>query len=207
MKKQRVQVVLIAALFVLLVESCTSSKITEVWRDPAYTKSGLNNVLVIAIKKDQARRHVWEDAYVSELSKRGIQATASYQLFPKALPDTNDVRNIVKSAGFDGVIVTNQLDREIRKTYVPTTVQTVPITRYNRFYGSYYTVYRQIENPGYAELVSVLISELNVWEAEGDGQLIWAGISETPNPSSVGSLSDDLSKTFIPALVKDKIIR
>ncbi|MBC8042798.1 MAG: hypothetical protein IAF08_05060 [Rhizobacter sp.] len=199
------------SLFVLLLltmlsSGCTATRLTDVWRDTSYNSGTLKNVLVIAIKKDQTRRRVWEEAFVAALSKEGVTATASYKLFPNAMPDTNEVRATVRQNGYDGVVVTNRLSQEIRQTYVPSSVQVVPVVRYSWFYNTYYTANRYVETPGYTENEKIVRYETHVWEAKEDGRLIWSAVSETPDPSSAQAFSTDLTAAIVPELVKVGIL-
>jgi hypothetical protein len=45
--------------------------------------------MAIAVRNNPVKRRIWEDAFVNELSKNGVNATSSYHLFPDALADTN----------------------------------------------------------------------------------------------------------------------
>ncbi|MCX6150338.1 MAG: hypothetical protein NTX22_07455 [Ignavibacteriales bacterium] len=75
----------------VLLESCSSSILVDVWNDPTFNESPLKKILIIAIRKDPVQRRIWEDAFIGELSKHGVKATSSYSLFPDALPDSNQI--------------------------------------------------------------------------------------------------------------------
>ncbi|MGA9294939.1 MAG: hypothetical protein WBV81_20295, partial [Ignavibacteriaceae bacterium] len=67
---------IIAALLfclMILMESCSSSTLVDVWNDPSYHESPLKNILVIAIRRNPVQRRIWEDAFVGDLSKHGVE--------------------------------------------------------------------------------------------------------------------------------------
>ena len=78
--------------------------------------SPLKKILVIAVRKDAVWRRIWEDAFVAEFSNDGVKAIASYNLFPNALPDTNQVAGAVQENEFDGILVNRPLEQGNRNT-------------------------------------------------------------------------------------------
>jgi len=97
---------------IVFIESCSTSSLVDVWNDPSYKEPPLKKIFVIAIRKDQVQRRIWEDAFVDELSKEGIKSTPSYSLFRDMLPDTNQVIQLVQDIGFDGILITRILSSE-----------------------------------------------------------------------------------------------
>jgi hypothetical protein len=184
---------------------CASSRLVDVWKDPAYTKH-LSNVFVIAVKKDPARRRIWEDGLANALRKHGVAATPSYQLFPDQLPDTTQVVETVGEKGFDGVIVTVGLRTQTQHTYVPGYVTTVPVTRYDRWWNVYRTYYRRVYRPGYYDVQTVARARTDVWTTAGDGTLIWTGPTDVYDPTSSKNVSDEITERIMPELADQGII-
>lgn len=198
---------------------CASSSLVAKWED-LYTKSPpLNTMLVIAVKKDAAKRRVWEDAFTAELAKHGVTATSSYSLFPDAPPDTNQIITSVAGDGFDGVLVIVSMPAETDTRYVPGYTSTDRDVRYgdytNPVYTSmhrpywqrYNTYYRDIDHPGYIDSQTVDIRAIDITATGNGGRLIWSALSRTPHPNSVIDVQRRIAGLVVSKLVKQQIIR
>src|SRR5262249_58579450 len=80
---------------------CAASQLGNMWRDESFHTSGMKNVLVVAMRNDVVRRHLWEDSFVHGLEGYGVEATQSYKLFANAVPDTQQVIEAVRRDGYD----------------------------------------------------------------------------------------------------------
>lgn len=139
--------ILYFGLFTLLFSSCVTSYLKD--------SSAVNNnkksyekVLVIAKTSDKTSRTTFENQVVQDLAANGVNATSSISIiktdsFAKELSDEEieDLKEKLINDGFDGVIITNLIDKQqytdidqgnISTAYVP--------VRYGRF-GRYYRTY------------------------------------------------------------------
>lgn len=204
-KKIIMSAVLCCLMF--LVESCSSSSLVDEWNDSSYHGTPLKKIFVIAIRKNPIQRQIWEDAFVSELSKHGTQATSSYHLFPNVLPDTNQIIQAVQEKGFDGILVTRHLPAETESHYVEGYSTTEIASRYNFFRKRYDTYFRDIQNPGYVESQVIYRRAIDVWVIRGDEQMIWSAISNSPDRNTVEDVENDIAELVIPALTRNTIIK
>src|ERR1039458_9295356 len=94
-----------AVMASLILLSCASTQLSHTWRDASYTAGPLKKILVVAVRKDQARRRVWEDGFAAALSAHGVDATPSYLRIAETLPDTGLINTIAKEGGFDGIML------------------------------------------------------------------------------------------------------
>ena len=191
----------------ILIESCSSSVLVDVWSDPSYHESPLKKLLVIAVRQDPVRRRLWEDAFVGALSSYGVYATASYNLFPNAVPDTNQVAGAVEEKGFDGILVSRLLNKETETHYVESNVTTEVKTRYNPFKNMYFTYYQDVQHPGYVDSQIVHRSAIEFWALKDNERLIWAATSNTQETNSVQDVRKDIADLVMPELVRNDIIR
>jgi hypothetical protein len=191
----------------ILLESCSSSILVDVWNDPSYHGSPLKKILVIAVRQDPVRRRLWEDAFVGALSNNGVNATSSYNLFPNALPDTNQVADIVQEKGFDGILVSRLLNKETETHYVESNVTTEVKTRYNPFRNIYFTYYQDVQHPGYVDSQIVHRSAIEFWSLKDNERLIWAATSNTPETNSVQDVQKDIAGLVIHELMQNAVIR
>ncbi len=191
----------------ILIESCSSSVLVDVWSDPSYHESPLKKLLVIAVRQDPVRRRLWEDAFVGALSSYGVNATASYNLFPNAVPDTNQVAGAVEEKGFDGILVSRLLNKETETHYVESNVTTEVKTRYNPFRNMYFTYYQDVQHPGYVDSQIVHRSAIEFWALKDNERLIWAATSNTQETNSVQDVHKDIAGLVIHELMQNAVIK
>ncbi len=199
--------VAVFSCLVVLVESCSSSTLVDVWNDPTYHESPLKKILIIAIRIDPVQRRIWEDAFVGELSKHGVNSTSSYHLFPDVLPDTNQIIQTVQEKGFDGILVTRLLLDETKSHYVKSYVTTEQISRYNIFRKRYDTYYRNIQHSGYVESQIIDRRAIDVWVIRNEERMIWSATSNSPERNTVEDVQNDIAELVIPELTRNAIIK
>ena len=194
----------LAALAVLA--GCGSTSLVNMWRDPQYSAAPVRSALVIAVRKDQVRRRIWEDTFVAALGKDGVQATPSYQIFPDQMPDTNAVREHVRQKGYDAVIVTSRAGKQELTNYVPGYVTKEPVSVYRPMWNSYVTRYRDVYHPGYTETDTAFHIQTELWAVTGEGRLVWSGTSRTISPGSSNAFSHEVAELVVEELHKAHLI-
>jgi hypothetical protein len=204
-KKFFIAAVLCCLIF--LMESCSSSTLVNVWNDPSYHESPLKKMLVIAIRRNPVQRRIWEDAFVGDLSKHGVEATPSYHLFPNALPDTNQVISSIKENDFDGILMTRHLLPEMKTHYVEGYVTKEQSTKYNDFRQRYETYYHDVEHRGYFDSLIVKRRSIDVWVIKNDYRMIWSATSNSPEMNTVESIQSDIAELVTNELAQDSIIK
>ena len=190
--------------------SSSPSSLIDKWHDTSFQAPPLSKMLVIAVRKDAAKRRVWEDAFSGDLAKHGVAATPSYSLFPDAPPDTNQVIATVHANGFDGILVVLRLPTETDKQYVKGYVSIEPDMRngsnYVPYWQRYWTNYLVIKHPGYVDSQTVAISAIDVTTTGNNGRLIWSATSRTSDPGSVTDVQRVIAGLVISELAKRSII-
>lgn len=174
------------------------------WKDPSFAGPPLKNVLMIAAVADPANRRLGEDIIVGDLKAKGVTATASYTLFPDAIPTVDQLKEVVPKNGYDGVIVARLTSKEKQEYYVPPTVTTVgmPGYGYGGYYGWYGGVYSSYVSPGYVGTETHVIVDTSVWATEGGekGKMIWTGTTDSVDPKSAQSITQQISGVILPKL-------
>lgn len=200
--------IVLGFLAVVAVAGCASStQLADVWRDPSYRAAPMSNVYVVAVRKDAVRRRQWEDAYVSVLSERGLKAVPSYLQYPDAAPDTEQVVDAVSASGFDGVVISLRRPNTVETQEIPPTVTTVPVTRWSRFRGAYFTAFREVYQPGYVETNEVRNFQTDVWSTDEGGRLVWSATVKAYDPVGETGVRDVVAKKIVARAVKDGIFR
>jgi hypothetical protein len=192
--------------FFALMAGCTSSELVDIWSDSSFQSPSLNKMLVISVSKNSVQRRMWEDAFNAELAKHNVAATPSYRLFPDAVPDTNQIMQIVGSNSFDGVLVCRRLPPETNTQYMQGYVTTEQGMRYDRRKERFVTYYRDIEHAAYVDSQKVDIRTIDVWATRNEEQMIWSATSMTPEPNSVQEVRPEIVKLVMSELAKQRII-
>src|SRR4026209_2451210 len=101
------------ALLVLVAAAifagCSSTNMTNLWMDESAITPMGDNVLVIALTRNQEARRFWEDTIAAEFNAQGLLARQSYQLFPADLPDSQQVAVVMERDKHDAAIVAHRL--------------------------------------------------------------------------------------------------
>ena len=192
---------------ITFMPGCTTSVLVNQWNDPSFHGPALNRILIIAVRKDPARRRVWEDAFIRELAMHGVDATQSYRLFPDGLPDSTQIAGAVVSNGFDGVIITRRLPKAVSTQYVEGYVTKVPETRYSQRKGEFYTYYHDVEHPGYVDTQKIANRSIDVWTAGKESWMVWSAVSQTPEPADAEAVHRDVVNLVTADLARKGIIR
>jgi len=200
-------VAIILSCLIILIESCSSSVLVVVWNDTSYHESPLNKILIIAIRKDSVQRRIWEDAFVGELSKHGVKATSSYDLFPKVLPVTNQIIQTIQGNNFDGILMTRLLHKETEIHYVESSLTSEVKSKYSPFRKIYSTYYQDVQHPEYVDSQKVNYRTIGVWAIRYRERIIWGATSNTPERNSVEAVRSDIADLVIPQLVRNAIIK
>ena len=86
----------VALGLLLSLGGCVNTSLIDRWRDPSYNGPPLHKVLVVGVQRDDGRRRMWEDGMVAALSRQGLQATASYAVFPNKAPSADELAALSK---------------------------------------------------------------------------------------------------------------
>ncbi|WP_457673444.1 hypothetical protein [Thiolapillus sp.] len=196
-------------LMVLLLQACSSTRLVTRWSDPAARGEKLGKVLVIGLFRDDLMRRHFEDEFITALIAKGRQAEASYVYMPdlQAYKDEKQLEAVVKKVGANAVLITSLKDVEERKTQVPPRVEYVPTMHgYHGYYGFYMQTMTPIYTPGYTRSDKVVQLETRVFSVK-DRKLVWAGITESFNPSSSGEIIRELADAVVSDMKKSGLIQ
>ena len=202
------KVIAVAALGGLIgsIGGCASSSLVDKWYDTGFQATPLTKMLVIAVGKNAAKRRIWEDAFSKGLAEHGVTATQSYSLFAEASPDTDQVAATVQANGFDGIMVILKLPTETNTQFIQGYTSTEQDMRYSFYWQRYWTVYREIDHPGYVDTQTVAVRTIDVTTTGSKGRLIWSATSKTPDPGSVADVQGGIADLVISELEQRKFI-
>lgn len=195
-----------ALLVLIMMAGCAGQpEMTDLWRDPSFTSGPMNNVLVVALRRDPVRRRMWEDAFTQELGARGVTATSSYQLFQEAPPDTQEVIEAIRKNGFDALLVSIRLPNQTTSTYVAGTVRREMVTTQD-YFGFFHTYWSDVQDPGHMEIDEIARFQTDIWATGVSGRLIWSGTLRTLESVSNRTMETAVSKDIVPALETEGLV-
>ena len=199
-----------ASLFLLILMSCNSTKVTSSWQANDATQNNFHKIIVYGIfnQKDRTMRETVENELVAQLNSLGYNAVSALAEFgPKAFAKVkeDDIANELKTSGFDAVITTTLLNKDKQRDYTPGNVSYTPIgvRRFGRYYS---TIYDRVYQPGYYTTSTNYFLESNLYDLN-TSEIKYSVQSKTFDPSSSAQLADDYSKKVIKDMKKKGILR
>jgi hypothetical protein len=201
--------ILATAASLMFLGGCGSTQLVNLWKDSSYQAAPLKKIMVVAMRKDQLRRRMWEDAFVSALRENdsGTVVVASYQLFPDEVPDTLVVREKTKEEGFDGVLVVARVERGTLKTDVPPYTTNEPVSVYKPRWNTYVTRYETVYHPGYTDSSTVVSVRTDLLLVQEEGRLVWSATSKEIDPASPDQFRHSVADLVMDKLAKERIVR
>jgi len=165
----------------------------------------MRKILVVGIAETSLGRRAYEGRFAEALAGAGAEAVPSYQLLPSSDRLTKEeIDRVVRSEGFDGVIVTRLLGVEEKTTYVPPSSYVVPSYGYG-YYGYYGRSYDVVNTPGYTKSTEIVRLESRLWNA-ADAKLAWGIVSETFDPKSDDDAMASVTKKLVQKLADDGLL-
>ena len=186
------RMMLFVAACVLVGTSCSTTKVNRTWMDPGASAAQIDEVLVVAVVRDEGVRRTLEQKLAGELERRGVSAVPSQRFFPEGQELTRDaVRQVVEREKFDHVLVTNYQSVERELDYVPPTM------------GYYGYLGMTMTSPGYYRETTTLTLHTRLFGAEEGGKLLWSANSRTTDPSTSEGAIQGVAEELVEELGED----
>ena len=185
--------------FAFLIISCAGTELTQKQVDHAYKGKPVSDILVIAITGNEHNRRSFEKKFVAQLKSVGVDAVSSEEAIP--MPADLELKKetilaAVNQYENDAVIITHLIGKEEKD------VHTRGGSEHRGFYGFYRSRY---SDPGYSSTSTSVRLETNLYDVKTE-KLIWSGQSKTWSKDSKDQIINDVIKTVINNLQKNKII-
>jgi hypothetical protein len=184
---------LIVTAVVIVATACATTSFQSTWKAPDAKPVVLSGQKVVAfvLTKNAAARRSAEDALAREISAGGAQGIASYTLIPDAgATDEAKAKAQVEAAGAEGVVVMRPVDSS--KEVVATSTYSGPM--YGPYWGGYYGYgWGGAYGGGVDVRTNTIITVETLVYSIPQNKLIWAGQSNTTNPSKVDAFVKELA--------------
>jgi hypothetical protein len=185
----------------LLAACAPTTEVLNTWADPSAGQVRFKKMLNVCACKDEAMRRTVED----QLTKRITGSTSSYTILSQDdLQDRESAKAKVKAGGYDGAVVMVLVSVDRTQTYVPGSAYAVPAP-YTSMYGGWGYGWSTYYDPGYVDTDQLVDFNTNVYRVQ-DEKLIWASRTQTTDPTSVGSMVDEIISANISEMKKQKVL-
>jgi hypothetical protein len=192
--------------FTFLTISCNSTKLINTWKQPDrhVHMNGLSKVLVIALIENQTNSYKAEDEIVSHLNGKGF---ASHEYFDESFKVKNglEILEKFKEDEFDGIVFMRLIDIDNEEIYIPKDRYYCP-NDYDNF-GDHYLrkQYQYLLNENYI-IKKTYVIETTIFSFKDD-TIIWTGVTETFDPTSIKKMTHKISKVVYNKMVEEGFIR
>jgi hypothetical protein len=185
----------------LLAACAPTTEVLNSWADPSAGQVRFKKMLNVCACKDEAMRRTVED----QLTKRITGSTSSYTILSQDdLQDRESAKAKVKAGGYDGAVVMVLVSVDRTQTYVPGSAYAVPAP-YTSMYGGWGYGWSTYYDPGYVDTDQLVDFNTNVYRVQ-DEKLLWASRTQTTDPTSVGSMVDEIISANISEMKKQKVL-
>jgi hypothetical protein len=199
----------LVATAALAAGACAATTFNSTWRAPDAKPVNMQGQKVVALvmSTDQSVRFGAEDALAREITARGAIGVAAYSLIPPELnKDKEKAKEFVDKAGAKGVIAMRVVGKDKEISSTPGGYYGSPY--YSSFWagGGYYGyAWGGVYSPSYIQTDTIVSVETLAYDLTQD-KLIWAGQSQTTNPSKVGPFIKELAAKVAAEMKKEGLI-
>ena len=167
-------------LAALAIAGCASTTLRNAWYDPSFAGGPFRKVLVVGVGGTLDTRRTFEDIFAQKLTAAGTQGVPGYQFLADTARTNEPGWNAgVAASGADGVMVVRLLGVDTR-TRVSTTLVPGP-GFYGPGAGFWGPSMIAVPEVSQYDIVSV---ETTLVDAKTH-RVVWAGTTETFNPTTV----------------------
>lgn len=192
----------LALLGGVLIAACTNTHLVATWANPEADKTAQNQILITGITDRADYQITFENAIQEALNRKKVTSKKGYDYFgPDHKPSKEELVKSVekmKAEGIQSVLTISLLDVTEQTKYVPGTTYS-PYGYYGGWGGYYYNSYYMVNEPGYYTTTTQFFLEARLYDLN-QNKLIWAGQSETTDPSSADSFSREYAAVITEEL-------
>ena len=191
-------------VLLLLLFSCTTTKLKSVWKDSAYD-GYINSIMVVALAERYEIRRFFEKEFVKQFKALGVEAIASVDAIPEEKEVNADI--IIAEAlkrGTEMIMVTHLVSFDDKS--VDSSASSASI-----FHTYYRNVSIYVLNPGYyaqgIQRTQGVTLTTKLYETKTE-KLVWSATSKTLEPDlSEYNIVKSLSKVIIKSLYDTTLLR
>ena len=205
--------IFIKIIFALFLVGCSSIKLNESWKNPAFIDFDPGNILIVGVTPDFEARSNFEFQLVTELNARNITAIQSTVVFEKLFQDATQTEAEIEAqitklltVGYDTVLISTVKGVEENESRSGASSK----LDYNlqRFLGNYFTSQEEYFDQGNYKNYKVFCVETFLYSLKEDTRksLVWSGNYDIVDPKNVSKTINNYVKMVIKSLENEKLI-
>jgi len=184
--------------------ACSGTRLSDVWRDPQYSREPFRQVAVFVLGADPAVQRLVEDEVVRRLpmNTRGI---GGYGLVPDA--ERGDVAKAVerlRAGGYDGAMIARLVGVDGPTPWASGSLKQVPVS-YRTLSNYYVNASEETERASALSAPTVVRVQMNVYAVESQA-LVWSAASRTFNPEETRDVAGDVARLAVAELQRAGIL-
>lgn len=201
-------------ILIMLISSCSSTKVVDSWRNKAINKFQPKKVLILGMTDNLTARKIFEEELTKEFRSRGINARAStnfsddtFMHLEKSEEEIDLISEKLIKNEFDAVLITVIKNIDEKQAYSQNAYG-VYGSRWP-YFGRYYNYYQDYYyTPVFYEDYKVYHVETSIYNinTEKDKSLVWVGSIDIVDPKTITTTVKEYTKSLIKELEKEKLI-
>lgn len=195
----------VVALWLTACGSPSTTTFTSTWKPSGaqpVSPDGMR-VATLFINNNPRTRRAGEDALAHEISKTGALGLTAYSILSEDLRDRERARTMLRDAGINAVVIMRVVSRDTETSYTPGYWIASPM--HGSLWGYWDYGWGSVYDPGYLHTEEKVGVETLLYSVDQD-KLLWAGMSDTFNPSSVDSAVRQVAKKAIKQMDEDDVL-
>jgi hypothetical protein len=200
--------VAVALLVLGLGLGCASTHFVSTWTDPSLdgpVSLAGKKVATFLLSDEESTRRLVEDILAGEVTSHGAEGVPGFTLMSAdEAMDQDWVKEKLSAEGIEGAVIMRLIGRETETRFVPGATTYAP-AHYSSMWGYWGPSWTVVHEPGYLETDVIVSIETLVYSVTQD-KLLWAGVSETMNPSHVQSLVIELAAVAADEMRKSGLL-
>ena len=203
----------VVLVFILLIPSCSSTRLINSWKNPEYNLFKPQKVLVVGVTPNYEARKAFEFQLITQLNARNIKALQSAVVFETAFTDSEQTAKDIEaqvdkllSKGYDTVLVSLVKSVNDHDAYGSESSKTdYHLRRFALYYLAYQKAYFKQEHSSRYKVFNIETS-LYTLNKGSDKSLVWQGSFDLVDPYNSDKAIEAYIKKLIKTLERDKII-
>jgi hypothetical protein len=182
---------------------CATTSFVSTWKNPAAAplKPEGKKVAAVVVTKNEANRRSAEDALAQAISKQGAQGVPLYSVTSST--DENAVKAALEKDGFAGIVTMRPVAKDKELT-VTSSMYAAPY--YGGYWGGYYGYGWGAPYGGTDVRTDTIITIETLVYSLKQNKLVWAGQSQTTNPSKVDGFVQEVATAAAAEMKKAGLI-
>jgi hypothetical protein len=201
-------------LTLVLLSSCSASRVSDSWLNKEYTNYQPKKVLIIGLTENLSGRTLFEEQLKNEFSKRGINAVESYTVIKPTFTNLKQTEEEIEAEikrlskdGYDAVLISAVKGVDEKVSYSGDNFRTY---YYPRRFGRYYYLAQDVYHvQGYYNRYKIYHIEASLYNLneDNDKSLVWVASYDVVDPREVNTTVTNYVKAIIKSLEAYQLIR